>query len=62
MTERPNGETVPTPTFVMSFDSIVADAECRNHTFLEILKNGMKKHTEQQQQSNEKTAVQPPTN
>ena len=43
-TTRPNGEIVPTPTFVMSFDAIVADAECRNHTFLEILRSGMKKH------------------
>lgn len=43
-TERQNGTTVPTPTFVMSFDAIVADAECRNHTFLEILKDGMKKY------------------
>lgn len=33
---------MPTPTFVMSFDAIIGDAECRNHTFLEILKSGMK--------------------
>lgn len=45
-TERPDGSVVPTPTFVMSFDAIVADAECRNHTFLEILRNGMKKYAE----------------
>lgn len=45
-TERPNGTIVPTPTFVMSFDAIVADAGCRNHTFLEILRHGMKQHAE----------------
>jgi hypothetical protein len=45
-TERPDGSIVPTPTFVMSFDAIVADAECRNHTFLEILRSGMKKYAE----------------
>lgn len=46
-TERPNGTVVPTPTFVMSFDAIVADAECRNHTFLEILRHGMKQYAEE---------------
>jgi hypothetical protein len=45
-TRRPGGAIVPTPTFIMSFDAIVADAECRNHTFLEILRNGMKQHAE----------------
>jgi len=45
-TERPDRTVVPTPTFVMSFDAIVADAECRNHTFLEILRDGMKKYAE----------------
>jgi len=45
-TERPNGTVVPTPTFVMSFDAIVADAGCRNHTFLEILRHGMKQYAE----------------
>jgi len=42
-TERPDKTVVPTPMFVVSFDAIVADAECRNHTFLEILRHGMKK-------------------
>ena len=42
--EHPDGGIVPTPTFVMSFDAIVADAECRNHTFLEILRSDIKKH------------------
>ncbi|MEK7951722.1 ATP-binding protein [Luteolibacter soli] len=41
-TRRPNGETVLTPTFVMSLDAVVADAQCRNHTFLEILRAGMR--------------------
>ena len=45
-TERPDGTLVPTPTFVMSFDAIVADAKCRNHTFLEILRNSMRKYSE----------------
>ncbi len=47
-TPHPDGRIVPTPTFVMSFDAIVADAECRNHTFLEILKDGMRKYAKDQ--------------
>ena len=47
-TPHPDGRIVPTPTFVVSFDAIVADAERRNHTLLEILRNGMKKYAEQQ--------------
>lgn len=47
-TERLDGTVVPTPTFVISFDAIVADAESRNHTFLEILRNGMKEYAAQQ--------------
>lgn len=46
-TPHPDGRIIPTPTFVVSFDAIVADAECRNHTFLEILRDGMKKIAEQ---------------
>jgi hypothetical protein len=45
-TPHPDGRIIPTPTFVVSFDAIVADAECRNHTFLEILRDGMKKYAE----------------
>ncbi|MDH6234996.1 hypothetical protein M2281_005618 [Mesorhizobium soli] len=45
-TPHPDGRVIPTPTFVVSFDAIVADAECRNHTFLEILRDGMKKYAE----------------
>lgn len=41
-TQRPDGSIVPTPIFVMSFDAIVADAQTRNHTFLEILKNDIR--------------------
>ena len=47
-TERQDGTVVPTPTFVVSFDAIVADAESRNHTFLEILRNGMREYAAQQ--------------
>lgn len=41
-TRRFDGTIVPTPTFALSFDAIIGDAECRNHTFLEILRSGMK--------------------
>ncbi|WOI12790.1 ATP-binding protein [Thalassospira lucentensis] len=44
-TPRPNGTEVPTPIFLLSFDAIVADAQVRNHTFLEILREGMKKYS-----------------
>ncbi|MDP5785013.1 ATP-binding protein [Pseudomonas aeruginosa] len=50
-TPHPDGRIIPTPTFVVSFDAIVADAECRNHTFLEILRDGMKKYAEEQNKS-----------
>jgi hypothetical protein len=39
-----NQRAIPTPTFVMSFDAIVNDAQTRNHTFLDILREGMKKY------------------
>lgn len=42
-TPHPDGHYVPTPTFVMSFDAIVSDAQSRNHIFLEVLRNSMKK-------------------
>jgi hypothetical protein len=45
-TERPDGSIVPTPTFAVSFDAVVSDAECRNHTFLEILRGGMKRYAQ----------------
>jgi len=50
-TPHPDGRIVPTPTFVVSFDAIVADAESRNHTFLEILRDGMKNYAEGQNRS-----------
>jgi len=43
-TPHPDGRIIPTPTFVVSFDAIVSDAASRNHTFLEILRAGMKKY------------------
>ena len=46
-TERSDETVVPTPTFVVSFDVIVADAESRNHTFLEILRKGMREYAAQ---------------
>jgi len=46
-TPHPDGHNVPTPTFVVSFDAIVSDAASRNHTFLEILRTGMKKYANQ---------------
>ena len=46
--QTPNlvGGYVPTPIFILSFDAIVSDAEARNHTFLEILRNSIKRHIE----------------
>lgn len=41
-TRRPDGTIAPTPTFIMSYDAIIGDAECRNHTFLEVLRSGMR--------------------
>lgn len=41
-TERADGTTVPTPIFAISHETIVADAEFRNSTFLEILRRCMK--------------------
>lgn len=42
-TPHPEGHDVPTPTFVMSFDAIVSDAQSRNHIFLEVLRDSMKR-------------------
>jgi len=50
-TPHPDGRIIPTPSFVVSFDAIVADAECRNHTFLEILRAGMKQYAEDKSRS-----------
>lgn len=46
-TPHPGGRVIPTPTFVISFDAIIADAEGRNHAFLEILREGMKKYADE---------------
>ena len=45
-TPRKNGTNVPTPIFALSFDAIVSDAKSRNHTFLEILRSAMKRHSQ----------------
>ena len=44
---NPIGSLVPTPIFVLSFDAIVSDAASRNHTFLEILRNAIKRHVKE---------------
>lgn len=41
--ERADGEIVLAPTTLLSFDAIIDDAAARNHTFLEILKNDMRR-------------------
>lgn len=50
-TPHPDGRVIPTPTFVVSFDAVVADAESRNYTFLEILREGMKKYADDREDS-----------
>jgi hypothetical protein len=45
----------------MSFDAIVADAECRNNTFLEILRAEMKQHVKDQTATTPEPGI-PPTN
>jgi len=50
-TEGKNQTIVPTPIFIVSFDAIISDAECRNHTFLEILRSGMKNYADHQSSS-----------
>ena len=42
-TEGPRG-AVPTPVYVLSYDAIVEDARSRNHTFLGILRDGMRRY------------------
>jgi hypothetical protein len=59
-TRRPDGIIVPTPTFALSFDAIIGDAETRNHTFLEILKSGMRTLANAES-SDSKHTVTPPT-
>jgi hypothetical protein len=38
LVERDDGEKIPAPTYLVSFDAVIQDAEARNHTFLELLK------------------------
>ena len=45
-TLKPDGCEVPTPLFLLSFDAIVDDAEARNHTFFQILRDGIRKFSE----------------
>jgi hypothetical protein len=40
---KATGEVVPTPTFLLSFDSLIDDASTRNHAFLELLKDAFRK-------------------
>jgi hypothetical protein len=37
-----NGSAVIAPFYILSYDAVIQDAATRNHTFLEILKNGFK--------------------
>lgn len=47
LTERLDETKIPTPTVLLPFDALVTDARARNHTFLKILKDGMKKYSQQ---------------
>jgi hypothetical protein len=40
---RADGAIVPTPTYLISYDAIIEDAAARNHTFLELLRNGFRR-------------------
>lgn len=40
--ERPNGDRVPTPTFLVSYDAVADDASARNHSFLELLRQSFR--------------------
>jgi Histidine kinase-, DNA gyrase B-, and HSP90-like ATPase len=41
--KRGDGTPVLTPVYLLSYNAVIEDAATRNHTFLEILKNGFKK-------------------
>lgn len=45
MTYREDETVVPTPMFILTFDAVVADAQARNHTFLEILKAAIRRNS-----------------
>ena len=40
---RADSIVVPTPIYLLSYNTIITDATARNHTFLEILKNDIRK-------------------
>lgn len=40
---RKDGLKIPTPVYLISYETIVEDASARNHTFLEVLKSDFKK-------------------
>jgi hypothetical protein len=44
-TERSDGKSVPTPITLLSYDSLISDAKSRNHTFLQVLRSTIKKHS-----------------
>lgn len=44
--KRADGFSVPVPICLLSFDAVIEDAAARNHTFLEILKDDIKKAKE----------------
>jgi hypothetical protein len=46
LTPNPDGRQIPTPTFVLSFDAVINDAEDRNSTFLKILREAMQQASE----------------
>mgnify|MGYP006428425851 CR=1 FL=1 len=48
--QREDGFSVPVPICLLSFDSVIDDAAARNHSFLEILKNDIKKAKQAKQE------------
>ncbi len=52
-TEAPDGSIIPTPTFVLSFDSIIEDAAARNSTFLNILREDLKSRVANAEEANQ---------
>lgn len=46
--ERADGTQVLAPTYLISFSAIIEDAASRNHSFLELLKNGFRRAKENQ--------------
>ncbi|HRI68840.1 MAG TPA: ATP-binding protein, partial [Polyangium sp.] len=50
MIPRKDGPDVPMPTYVLSYETFLADAKARNYTFLEMLKDQFKKAAERQRE------------